>query len=119
MSTPRKFITALPSLQVVFQITGECLAHRTFDATRRHADVMPVAAVADGVQLVLQMRNLGNAGAAKKIVGNLIVRDLSFAKIESQFAVLGLAACVGHWHRRDATNVRSPSATATQRLRSE
>src|ERR1035437_9839000 len=109
MSTPRKFITPLPSLQVVFQIPGERLAHRTFDATGGQADVMPIAAVADGVQLVLQMRNLGDASAAKKIVGNLILRDLPFAKIESQFAVLGLAACVGHWHRRDATDVRSPT----------
>src|ERR1035437_4976794 len=116
MSMPRKLIPDLPHYQVVLQIADERLTHRALNAAGCHADVMPVAFVTDLLELVLQVGNPADTGAAEEIVGDLVLRALAFAKIERQLAVPRLAARERHRRRRDASDVRSPAAPGAERL---
>ena len=68
------------------------------------------------MSLFLQLRDVGDPGAAEEPVGNGVRGHLPFAQVAVEFSVLGLRSRIGHGRGGDAPDIRAPSAARSERL---
>ena len=69
--------------------------------------------VADRLQDVLQLRDFSNPRATEEVVGNGVLGEASFAKIEAQFASIGQHATEGKRGGGNAAFVAAIAASFT------